>query len=75
MFDAPPVDDAALGAIRGTFAPSYFTLTVAQHSTIQDNVARNDFRFFGTVGSVVMDNWWATDGADLIAASAGRGQP
>jgi hypothetical protein len=74
LFGTAPLDNGALEAIRGTSGPSYFTLTVAQHAAIQDELARNDVRFIVGLGGTVMTHWWATEGAELIAASAAAGR-
>ena len=70
-----PVSDPTLAEVRGTFSPSGFALTLAQLQQIQDNAARDDFRFMASANNVVMDTWWATSGADLIAASVAAQQP
>ena len=68
-FDAVALSDADLAAVRGTFSPSSFRLTIAQLRRIQDNVGQENFRLGGSVASTSMDSWWATYGVDLIAAN------
>lgn len=63
-FTVSPVSDTMLGTIRAGFQP-----TVPQIVRLQDDFARSDFRLFGSAGGIAMDNWWAQDGASLIATS------
>ena len=69
-FNVRAVDNATLDETRGGFNASAFSLSVRQLRVIQDDAARNDFRFAGSVVGMSMDTWWASSGADLIAANA-----
>ena len=67
---AVPVSDATLQGVRGTFLPSDFTSSPGDMTIIGDTVARSDARVFGSIGTVMMTNWWSDYGAGLIAAGA-----
>lgn len=69
---ASPVGDATLSEIRGTFRPDPTSLSLRQVRTMEDAKARDDFRFFASIGATTMDVWWGGVGADLIAAGRGR---
>lgn len=69
-FEMIAVGDDRLDGIRGTLSPTTFMLTVGQLDRIQDNVGQDSFRLAGSINGIGMDNWWATTGADLVAASA-----
>ena len=63
-FDLPPLGDTALNTIRGSFQPS-----TPQIVRLQEDFARSDFRLIGSTSGIAMDNWWAQDGARLIAVN------
>lgn len=64
LFDNDPVADTTLNAIRAASQ-----LTTSHFWCLQDGIARDDFRVFAAGTGVAMDNWWAQQGASLIAAS------
>ncbi|MHA6724162.1 hypothetical protein [Sphingomonas sp. RS2018] len=65
---ATAVDNASLAQSYGTYRPPVFTLTVGQMKAMQDAIARDDFRVTGSIGAVVMDNWWFDRAADAVPA-------
>lgn len=67
-FNMRPIDDVSLSAERGSYRPSDTLLTAGKLLSISDETARSDFRLNGSVGNIIMDDWWSTNGALLIDA-------
>lgn len=63
-FDVAPLSDASLGLVRGTFLPIQ-----RQYYAIRDSFGRDDLRFSASISALTMDNWWAGQGAELIAST------
>ncbi|SFP85803.1 hypothetical protein SAMN04488241_1096 [Sphingomonas rubra] len=68
-FDVAPLSDASLDIVRGTFLPDQ-----RQYYAIRDAFGRDDLRFSAGIGALLMDNWWAGQGAELIASTVISGQ-
>lgn len=63
-FQVAALSDASLDSVRGGFR-----LTDGQFVAIGDVAARDQFRFSASVAGLIMDNWWSSQGAELIANS------
>lgn len=75
VYDAPAISDVELGRITGAYLPWSTSLSAGQLNTFQDDIARSDFRLFGSINGIIMDNWWAGSGAELLSVTSVSANP
>ena len=67
-FSAAPVNDDALATATGGFKDARGNFAMLVRDTLDQNLLLQ-----GEIGRVMMDNWFAADGAELLAASPATG--
>lgn len=67
-FASAPVSDAALGTIHGAGLEQRYRVRL-----VADDTQASAFRDTADIGQIMLDDWWAQDGASLIASNIVNG--
>ena len=69
-YAALPLPDGELSEMRGGFVGVAPRFARSPMMSVLDSQSRQDFRGSAELVGTIMDNWWAQDGATLIAIGA-----